>query len=746
MQTAAIPKETLHGIVSEVFYRKPNGWSIGRLRQVSPQGQLGMDVPAAGMLPEAMKDSLFDFRGHWQDTEKYGRQFYVENVISIPPTTPEGIGKYLSAKSSKLGKIKGLGVKGARKLADFFQQNLATVLDAAASGDRGPLYRCTTISRNLLDKVADKWKADEIFRTIGAFLSDHDINPALSKDLYREFGDRWRDILENFPYELTRIQGIGFAKAHELARKMGWPERSLQKTEACVRYALLQVLDDGHTYLVDNQLADSVINLAFVSREEAKEAIERVIAGGSVKTERITKGTNVMRLVYLPWIYWAETNLASRLGELAAKKPRQATNLSENLVLIADRMARDLSEEQKTAVRNAFASSVSVITGGPGTGKTSTLEMLVKTAQAEKFVVLLAAPTGRAANRLAQVTQQPASTIHRLLEYDAETKNFMRNRENPLKADFIVVDEFSMADISLANNLMQAIPDGARIVLIGDVDQLPAVGPGLVLKDMILSKRIPVTTLTQIFRQAEGSLIVQNAHSIRRGEQPIFGRPGSQADCFLMAGPPAGIENWTRDRIVKLVQSDIPSRLGLDPLRDVQVLAPMKKGDVGVYELNSVLQEVLNPAGRPIEITKEKTFRIGDKLMQMKNNYDLNVFNGDQGILEEASTEDKTLVINFYGRKVEFEFSDARYLELSYASTIHKSQGGEWPVVVICMLKRHFVMLERNLIYTALTRAKRLCLFVGSDVAVRMAVDNSQTHERNTLLKTRIRQQIKEAV
>jgi exodeoxyribonuclease V alpha subunit len=549
--------------------------------------------------------------------------------------------------------------------------------------------------------------------------------------IYKQYGNESISIVEKTPYRLaSEVYGIGFRTADQIARNLGMPADAEERMRAGLQFVLLQATDEGHCYLPSQELIKrSTVTLGIEGGEKLDSALEKMLDEGLLKTEKDSDE----RAVYLPPIWQSERGVARRLRTLLGRSIRVDDRRIEDwLDRFNAKRGIELSDEQRRAVHRAAAERVFVLTGGPGTGKTSTLRTMVALFSAMGRSVLLASPTGRAAQRLSDVTGREAKTIHRLLEFDPSQMAFKRNEEWPLEADVVIIDEASMIDVVLANSLFKAIHPESQLILVGDVDQLPSVGPGTVLRDLIDSGAVPVARLTQVFRQAAESLIVQNAHRINRGEFPRLVKPGEhKSDCyFIEADEPDEIV----ELIVKSVAQSLPGRFGYDPMKDIQVLAPMNRGRVGAHHLNGLLQAALNPPGAgKTELTRgSRILRVGDKVIQRVNNYKLEVFNGDVGTIEKIDLEDQMIAVRFADRLVAYDYADVMDLAHGFAVSIHKSQGSEYPAVVIPLHVQHFLILSRNLLYTALTRAKKTVVMIGMTKAIGMAMHNLEATRRFT--------------
>ena len=707
---------------------------------------------ATGDIPFSEAGEPIQLYGEWSEDKKYGKQFKVSSAHRLLPTSVSGLRSYLANSED----IKGIGPIRAGKLAAFFGSRLLSVLDTRPE----QLADCPGISVDQAKRIADSWKQDSATRQLSIFLGEHNISPRWAGRILKQWdpGTAVENLRKN-PYALTAVDGIGFITADEIALNLGGKKDSPERIAAACIYVVSQAVQEGNTFLHEQQLVNAIVKLVSPRgkdttkiEEQAIQAVTDAVADKKLSCQEVSDGFTCARLLYLPYLYKAEKGLAERIAELNDYEHSIPRQLDQKVLEVQERQHVRFSDKQMAAIRGAYSNHTLVITGGPGTGKTTCTKAICEIADSLGKHALLCAPTGRAAKRLSEVTGRTASTIHRMLGWRDDGP--VHNRSNPIEADVLIVDESSMLDLDLADKLFQAVPDSCSVVLIGDVDQLPAVGAGATLRDIISSKSVPTVILDTIFRQAEQSLIIRNAHLIRRGEIPRFPETkGVKENSYVMWIPPApkGTEGgrddaeWLKTTLASLVTKHIPNKIKdgfkpVDPIRDIQVLVPMKKHTMGTHELNKVLQKALNPNGDEFTV-RGKVFRIGDRVMQTRNNYDegMDVYNGDIGFIIDHRLEDKQMVVDFYGRSVTYEYESADDLQLAYAQTIHKSQGSEYPIVIVVMAYQHWPMLERNLIYTANTRAKQLCLFLASKGAIERAVKNNPVHERNTYLAQRLR-------
>ena len=713
--------ETLAGTVEHVtFHNAENGFVVFRAR-VNDR-----PVTIVGQTPRVVPGERIDAVGVWKVDPDHGEQFHAESLTSRPPLTREGIEKFLGS-----GLIKGVGPAYAKKIVDVFGERTLAIIDESPSF----LREIKGIGPRRIQEIRESWRQQKTVRELAIFFQAHGMGAARAVRIYKTYGDKALDKVRENPYCLaTDVWGIGFATADDLARSMGVPADSPERARAALRHTLGECVDEGHCAYPETGLIARAQELTGIDNDILRDALAVLVQSAELIRETA--------LAPEPWIYetrlhHAETAIAAELVELTKEPhPLPAIDVEKALGWVESKMGVTLADEQREAIRQAVTQKVLVITGGPGVGKTTLVRGILDVFRAKNLRVALAAPTGRAARRLSDSTGQPAQTIHRLLEYDV--RGPQRTRNKPLDCDLLVIDEMSMVDVRLMAALMDAVPRAGCLVLVGDADQLPSVGPGAVLADLIRSERVPVVHLKKIFRQAEASGIIQAAHAVLDGEVPASAPADRLGDFYLVE---AETPEKVRELLVRLVQERIPTRFGLDPFADVQILTPMNRTDLGVRSLNPMLQEVLNPPQleEPEVIRFDTTFRIGDKVMQTVNNYDKEVFNGDVGRVKRIDAEEEAIHVDFDGRRVRYDFDELDELTLAYAMTIHKSQGSEYPAVLLVLHTQHFVMLRRNLLYTALTRGKKLVVIVGNRKALEMAVHERDNRIRFTALAARLR-------
>ena len=706
------PATLLRCVVERITYQNPeNGYSVLKVK-VKGYNDL---VTLVGNLLEVPVGSVLLCRGEWKVDKCYGSQFVAATWEETMPATVYGIEKYLGS-----GLVKGIGPRFARAIVQRFGTETIDIIETEIER----LYEVPNIGRKRVAKIRESWEKQKDIKNVMLFLQGYGVSTAYAAKIYREYGKESIDKVRENPYRLADdIWGIGFKTADGIAAKMGYEKEDPRRCRSGILYTLGQLSDEGHVYAGEEQLVKTAGQLL-----EAGETAIRDTLAGMLQAEDLILDKDA---IYLPPFYHAECGTSRRLRDLAQSTGRSLFDGLFDPSSLTAETGIEYDEVQLAAIRQAVTSKVMVLTGGPGTGKTTTTQGIIAALKKAGLRVLLAAPTGRAAKRMSEATGMEAKTIHRLLEYNPQD-GYKRNDENPLEGDALIVDECSMIDILLMNNLLKAVPVGMRLVFVGDIDQLPSVGAGNVLRDVIDSQRIPVVRLVRIFRQAQKSRIVMNAHTINQGRFPDTSN-GRDTDFFFMRedDPERAAET-----IVRLVKERLPRAYRESPDR-IQVLTPMQRGVVGAANLNLLLQQALNPSG-PSLGRGGYTYRQGDRVMQLRNNYDKDVFNGDLGYIREVDTEDRMLTVDFDGKKVEYDVTELDELTLAYATTIHKAQGSEYPIVVMPVLMTHFVMLQRNLIYTGITRAKKICVLIGAMKALAYAVRNVSVLKRNTSLRERL--------
>jgi exodeoxyribonuclease V alpha subunit len=709
------PNLSLAGLVERVtFFNEENGFCILKVRV---RGHADV-VAVIGSTPAVSPGEWIDARGHWVQDREFGRQFKADILHVTPPDSPEGIERYLAS-----GLVKGVGPTYARKLVARFGTGIFEVIENASAR----LQEIDGIGPKRRQRIKQAWNEQKAVRKIMVFLHGHGVSTARAVRIHKTYGDEAIEIVRADPYRLARdIRGIGFKTADQIAQRLGLSLDAPARIDAGLQHVLLQATDNGHCALPLDILRDEATRLLVVDSGLVLGGIERSLGARNLIRERIDETD----LLFLPNLRHAEHSIAHRLLRSAqARPPYPDIDASSALAAVEARTGQSLAPSQREAVLAALRHRALVITGGPGVGKTTILRTLLALLTSRQVRCLLAAPTGRAARRMAEATGLPAQTIHRLLEVNPGTGGFLRKEDNQLATDLLVIDEASMVDIPLLHSVLRALPEPAALLLVGDVDQLPSVGPGSVLRDLIDSQSIPVVRLVEVFRQAAGSRIITNAHRINHGLLP---EPHSGPDLtdfyFIEREDPGAITST----LLEVVRNRIPTRFKLDPIRDVQILTPQNRGSLGVRELNNVLQEALNPPAEGVPWIEKFgiRFRRGDKVLQTRNNYDKDVFNGDVGWITALDELEQELTIDFDGRSVVYDFGELDEVVPAYAMTVHKSQGSEFPAIVIPLAVQQYILLQRNLLYTAITRGRKLVVVVGQARALRIAIQNDQREAR----------------
>ena len=718
---AAKPADTdlheLSGTIENIVFRnEESGYTVCRVKvdgQPDPATLVGSC--SAMWVGENVKAD-----GEWIRNKQYGYQFTAENITCIAPTSARGIQRYLAS-----GMIRGIGKEIAGRLVTYFGEQTLHVIEKESKR----LEEVEGIGTVRRKRIKESWNEQKGVRDIMIFLQGHGIGTAQSSRIYRSYGGEAIAIIRSNPYRLcSDIWGIGFKTADSVAMSLGIPPQSEIRARAGIIHILQTLTDEGHCYCTEAEL--------LLNAEALLEIPVETLTGGLKHEIDATRLIKEEVRIYLSDIYHAEVAVASQLAHLMESAPSFKSILAENAVPWAEKRVKiSFASSQTDALNLSLIEKVSVITGGPGVGKTTIIRALVEVFTARKLTICLAAPTGRAAKRMEEATHHEAKTMHRLLKFQPRTGTFEYNNENPLPAHVVILDEVSMIDIRLMRDFLQALPASVHLVLVGDIDQLPSVGPGNVLRDIINSGEVPCTALTTIFRQMHGGDIIESAHRVNQGEMFETPAPGDQSDFYF-------IEAETPDDVIEktigLVSERIPKRFGFDPMSDIQVLTPMRRNQLGAENLNAVLQQALNPSGHHIE-RFGRHYRKGDRVMQIRNNYDKEVYNGDIGRVSFVVEEENELTVDFEGRTVKYEFSELDELVHAYACSIHKSQGSEYPAVVILITTQHFKLLQRNLLYTAITRGKKLVCIVGSKKAVGMAIRNNEIQQRRTSLRERLK-------
>lgn len=721
------PLEKLSGQIERVTYHNPeNGFCVLR---VEVQGRKEL-VVVVGYNAQANAGEHIEAEGSWFNDRNHGLQFKAQSIRAIPPSTLEGMEKYLGS-----GLIKGIGPHYASKLIDAFGLAVFDVIET----EPHKLLQVGGIGRVRYNKIIKGWQEQKAVRRIMVFLQAHGLGTMRAVRIYKTYGESAVEVVQTNPYRLAHdIRGIGFKTADQLAQRLGIDSHSLIRAQAGVNHVLLTLSEQGHCAFPEALLLEEAVTLLTIPVDIIQKAIEAEIQEGRLIRETVDTAKHWL---YLRHLHRAEEELAQALSRLSrGNHPLPPIDADKAIEWVESQTGLYLALSQREAVHLATGAKTLVITGGPGVGKTTLVHSILKIFQAKKLNCLLCAPTGRAAKRLSESTGLEAKTVHRLLAFDPQSAQFTYNRENPLACDVLILDESSMMDLVLMNKLIQAVPPNAAVIIVGDVDQLPSVGPGNVLADIIQSGVVPVIRLTEIFRQAAQSKIITNAHRINQGKMPDtkVSPDESLSDFyFIEAQEPEQIQAV----LLKLVMERVPERFGFKPVEEIQILTPMNRSGLGARSLNIELQKALNPLWHSGIERFGTRFVIGDKVMQVENNYEKEVFNGDIGLIQNINEVEKEVTINFDGRLVPYDIDELDEVVLAYACTIHKSQGSEYPAVILILHTQHFQMLKRNLLYTGVTRGKRLVIVLGSKKALWLALKRSDNGERYSRLTYRLQQQ-----
>jgi exodeoxyribonuclease V alpha subunit len=730
--------DTLEGSVERItYYSSETGYCVARLAPDQPMlSRRGEQlITVVGTMPELQPGERVKFSGQWSNHPVHGQQFRAETVVQLRPATLEGIRRYLGS-----GLIRGVGKVTANRIVDFFGKETLDVLDRTPERVR----EVPGVGKYRTSMIAKAWEEQRAIKEVMIFLQSHGLNTTLAMRIYKTYGDDSLARVQEDPYRLVKdIYGIGFKTSDKIARELGLPATAPTRLNAGLVYALNEATDDGHVFLPAEELLKLAGELLDVDQGLLEDALLRLRNAGDVMFEDIpdSESGRPVQVVYHAAMYYSEKGVAARIHDMLDAPASRLLDLRRTTPDAWDRLILNitradgitLTQQQQTAVQTALTNKVTVLTGGPGTGKTTTLRTIIAVLESTGHRFKLASPTGRAAKRLSEATGQPAQTIHRLLLFTPQG-GFTYNDENPLDTDLVVIDEASMIDLVLFYNLLKAIRPDTHLLLVGDVDQLPSVGAGDVLRDLIRSHACPVIVLETIFRQASGSMIIQNAHRINHGQTPDTGNNTGEFFFFGEADPVAAAQ-----LVVDIVKNRIPTKFNYDSLEDIQVLAPMYLGKAGVNALNEALQQALNPPGRKAEKLLAGTlFRVGDKVMQLRNNYEKEVFNGDIGRVHSIDLTEHTMNVILDGRLIPYDWLESDELTHAFAISVHKSQGAEYPVVVMPVLTQHYMMLQRNLLYTAVTRAKQMVVLVGTRKAIAIAVRNDTVAHRWSALAWRL--------
>ena len=724
----------IKGQIERVTYcNEENGYTIAKVRI---QGRSDL-VTVVGTLFSVTPGEVLKLKGQWSTHPKYGEQFKIASYESVMPATVRGIEKYLGS-----GMIKGIGPVMAKRLVAQFSEKTLDIID----NETERLYEVAGIGEKRVEMITKAWEEQRDIRDVMVFLQGNGVSPAYAVKIYRHYGnDAVRVVSEN-PYRLAMdIFGIGFLTADRIAEKLGIDKSAPMRIEAGILHVLHELADDGHVYYPYDTLVEKCSEILEVDAAVIPATLENLMAGKKVFIEQLHTfrpelAMNAAAAVYLSGYYTAETGIASKLKTLmTVPKQLRLINIDEAVDWVQKDLQITFSEKQLDAIRASINNKTMIITGGPGTGKTTIINAIIRIARKMGQKVLLAAPTGRAAKRMTETTGSEAKTLHRLLEYSpgggSGGGGFKRGEENPLDADLIIIDEVSMVDTLLMYHFLKAVSRKTTLIFVGDIDQLPSVGPGNVLKDLIDSGVVPTVRLNEIFRQSKKSMIIVNAHRVNQGEMPQWEKSPEHIHDFyftFIEEPEKVVEN-----IVHLCKEVLPKKFGFDPVNDVQILTPMHRGTIGVTNLNAELQRQLNPATDEIS-RGGRLLKVGDKVLQTRNNYDKDVYNGDIGWIRKIDKELQEVKVDYDGKIVVYEYADIDEIVLAYAISVHKSQGSEYPVVIMPVLTQHYLLLQRNLLYTGITRGKKLVILIGTSKALAIAVKNNKQQQRYTLLKERL--------
>jgi exodeoxyribonuclease V alpha subunit len=713
--------ESLEGTIEQIVYYNPdNGYTVCRFTVED-----GQALTVIGSFPPLSAGEVLRVTGQWEDNPKFGRQFRVESYIPVLPSSVKGIEKFLSS-----GLVKGIGSVIARRIVKKFGVQTIEVI----SKNPEAILEVEGVGAAKLREIKKSWAENQHIRDLIIFLQEHNVSTTIATKVYKQYGERSFQVLRSNPYQLCLdIWGIGFKTADQIALKLGMDPSSLERVKAFIHYLLEKDAEQGHIFSYQDDLER-------ICREELEidEDKTRFAAAELARTRLVTaEKTNGRTAIYLPYLYEAQEGVARAILDFSSLlSPATSADLDGIIAGVEQDLRLRFSSRQKEAIRECFERQIIVITGGPGTGKTTIIRAVVAVFDSLGQSVLLAAPTGRASKRLSDATCKEAKTIHRTLEYNPKQGRFKRNERHPLQSDALVIDEFSMVDLPLMSALVKAVPRGMRLILVGDKDQLPSVGPGNLLNDIIESGKVGVVRLDEIFRQERDSLIVQNAHRINQGERLIYpARDDKESDFYF-------VHHEDEEKAFKTIMSlccyGIPNKLGLPALSpQIQVISPMYRGKCGVDNLNFQLQARLNPHHGGLKVGNRE-FRVRDKIMQIRNNYEKEVFNGDIGLIVHVDKQRFRLIADFDGREIGIEKDQLNDITHAFAVSVHKSQGSEYQAVVMPLMTMHFIMLQRNLFYTALTRAKKLSIIVGSYKALHIAIKNDKPVKRNGLLKEKL--------
>ena len=712
--------EEITGYIEHIIFASiDTGFTVAKLKEK----QKKEFTTICGILPFIKPGETLTCFGDWLLHPSYGKQFEVKNYSTKIPSDVLGIQKYLES-----GLVKGIGPVFAEKIVELFGENTLDIIDHSPHR----LLEIEGIGEKKLEWIKISWEEHKAIRQVMIFLRSYDVSPAYAQKIFKKYGDRSIEKVKENPYQLAKdIFGIGFKIADNIAEKLGIEKNSPKRIEAGIEFSLWEVANNGHTCYPEKAFVAISEKILEVEKDIIENILHQMIKENKIIRKNLSNGEEEHSFISLLFFHCHEEGIKTELERLLfSSSYLREVKLEKALSWIQEKMSLSLEEKQSSAIKEALTKKVHVITGGPGTGKSTITKAILYLTKELTSRIILAAPTGRAAKRMAEITRKKAFTIHALLEFDFSTQSFKKNRNNPLSCDLIIIDEASMIDTSLMYNLLLAIPAHARLILIGDVDQLPSVGPGNVLKDIIASSICEVTRLTEIFRQCRGSKIILNAHNINEGKMPHLTQENRSDFLFIEKKIPEDI----LPTILSLVSEELPKNKGFDPLDDIQVLSPMKRGIIGIEYLNQSLQNILNPSSSPF-FHGGKCFHNGDKVMQIRNNYNKEVYNGDIGKICDIDLSEQVLSINFDGKTISYDFNELDEIVLAYAVSVHKYQGSECPCIILPIHICHFKLLFRNLLYTAITRGKKHVILVGTKQAIAIAIKNNHAFLRYTGLK-----------
>ncbi|MCP4438845.1 MAG: ATP-dependent RecD-like DNA helicase [Aureispira sp.] len=714
--------EKIEGSIEHISFRnEDNGFTVAKMLET---GKTTLTI-VVGVMMGVQVGEILVCTGNWKTDKRFGVQFDVKNFEVKVPSTVQGIEKYLAS-----GLISGIGATFAKRIVKRFGVDTLDIIENAPTR----LLDVEGLGKKKLERILNSWKDQKNIRNVMLFLQQYNVSPAYAQRIFKQYQQESVQKVKENPYRLASdVVGIGFKKADEIAKAMGISQQSPMRLDAAIEYNLLQLAKSGHTCYPLEEFMEATATKLHVAATELEERLTTLVFNKKIIIESIQDGKGRRSFIWAKLYYRFEQQIAEEIERLKSFPPRSKVFNLDEIGDITQKMGIVLAEQQEMAVQQSLQSKIHIITGGPGTGKSTITNVVVQLFKKNQFKVLLAAPTGRAAKRLSEITGEEAQTLHSLLSFDFGIRGFRKNYLDPLECDVLIVDESSMIDSFLMDGLLRAISDHTQLVLVGDIDQLPSVGAGNVLKDLMDSGKIDMTRLTEIFRQAVNSRIVINAHKINQGVFPNVEIDKQSDFFFIKEHSPEKINNT----IISLLSGRLKKAYGFHPLKDIQLISPMNKGELGTQRLNQLMQKALN-SGKKGKDTVERgqiTFRVGDKVMQIRNNYDKEVFNGDIGYIKRISSEDKLLVVNIDKNDVEYQFSELNELELAYAVSVHKYQGSESPCIIMPIHEQHYRLLYRNLLYTGITRGKKLVVLIGTSKALNIAIQNNHVNKRYTGLK-----------